>query len=159
MQNKKVLTAGLRHTRFLVQKVNEQLPCEASGTDWANPICVAKTARHLAEKTLAEEDASFAVADRFCRLLSIHRTLHEAYDTNWKKTGAPVLKETEAWRVLVASLLSLAIHGGAAHRARSLKYLNAVFTALDAWEQAIPDSETQDEMAALADEVWVEVIA
>ncbi len=146
-------------SRYLLQKVTEQLPCEPSGTDWANPVCIAKTARHLAEKTREEDPSSFAVADRFCRLLSLHRTLHSAYDEQWKKTGRAELNEAEAWRVLVASLLSLSLKGARINKGRSLKYLNATFTALDAWERVIPDTETQREMAALADEVWEQVIS
>ena len=75
--------------------------------------------------------------DAICRKLAVTGTLCGAYDANWRTSRGTAPLAIELWPRVIRVLL-VSARGAAVlqDRARSLKWLNAAFTALDAAARA-----------------------
>ena len=98
-----------RLNRFLAQKVDEQLCASPDLAEWADPSSLHKMALCFSGKALKNEPTASPLAHRFCRLISLHKTLYPSYDANWKKCGVQPISDEPTWRYVVAGLLSLLV--------------------------------------------------
>jgi len=67
--------------------------------------------------------------DKLCRKINVAKTLSEYYEPDWKKSAGAVSMSTQSWPVILAVLLSYPVRGDDHYKGRTLKYLNAVYTA------------------------------